>query len=468
MAPTEYDSIPYPAMPRQQTHAERLATVGKLLGMQPAPMENCRVLEIACSDGGNLIPQAYALPSSRFVGVDLAAGPIADAQRMGADLGLDNLTFHACDLRAIGADWGEFDYIVAHGLYSWVSPEVREALLAVCGERLASEGIAYISYNAYPGGHARQMLREMLLHHTRNAKTARERIAQARQFLEHILKVRALSPHWQGVQDEEARLILEQDDISLYHDDIAEWNQCFYFHEFAAAADRHGLQYLGEAEPHKMFDPKGTVVGFQGDVIDYEQYLDFMQGRRFRRTLLCRAEKSLQRQVSPEHMAGFLFSAPARRLENGQIEGARNVCIGTSNEHAVSVATALGDMYPLPASFEELAPYAGGAEVLGQMLYEMMAVGFVNVHVFDFPCQDTVTERPRASRLVRYQAARSNAVTSACHISTNLDETTRQLVGLLDGTRTQDEIAAALNFDRGREYLGPCLERMASHGLLEG
>src|SRR5579863_5593724 len=113
MAPTEYDAIPYPAMPRQQTHAERLATVGKLLGMQPAPMENCRVLEIACSDGGNLIPQAYSLPSSRFVGLDLAAGPIAGAQRMAAGLGLDNLTLRACDLREISADWGEFDYIVA-------------------------------------------------------------------------------------------------------------------------------------------------------------------------------------------------------------------------------------------------------------------------------------------------------------------------------------------------------------------
>lgn len=468
MAPTEYDLIPYPALPSQHTHADRLATVGKLFGMQPAPMENCRVLEIACSDGGNLIPMAYALPSSRFVGLDLAAGSIAAGQRAAADLGLDNLALHACDLREVGADWGEFDYIVAHGLYSWVPEEVRESLLAVCGERLASEGVAYISYNAYPGGHVRQMVREMVLFHTRHAETAQERMGQARQFLENLLKVRGPSQPWLAVRDEEARLILDQEDASLYHDDLAEWNQCFYFHEFAAAAGRHGLQYLGEAELHKMFDPKGTVGAFQGDLIDYEQYLDFMNPRRFRRTLLCRADRPLRRQISPEPMLGFLFSAPGRRLENGQIEGARKVCIETSNEAVISVATALGEVYPLPAPFEKLVSYAGSAEVLSQMLYEMMLLGFVNLHVFDFPCQRTVTERPRASRLVRYQAPRSKAVASACHIATNLDDVSRRLVELLDGTRSHDELAAALDVENAREALGPCLERMATHGLLEG
>jgi methyltransferase-like protein len=468
MASTEYDLVPYPAVPSQLTHADRLATVGKLFGMQPAAVENCRVLEIGCSEGGNLIPMAYALPSSRFVGLDLAAVPIAAGQRVAADLGLDNLTLRACDLREIGADWGEFDYIVAHGLYSWVPADVREALLTVCGERLASEGVAYISYNAYPGGHVRQMVQEMARYHTRKAETARERIRQARQFLENLMKVRVSPASWLAVRDEEARLMLAQDDSGLYHDDLAECNRYFYFHEFAAAARRHGLQYLGEAEPHEMFDPKGTLTGFQGDVIECEQYLDIMYARRFRRTLLCRADRPLLRQISPEQMPGFLFAAPGRRLENGQIEGARKVCITTSNEAAIGVATVLGAAYPLPVPFQQLVPIAGNAEMLGQMLFEMMLLGFVDLHVFDFPCRRTVTERPRASRLVRYLAARLKVVTGACHIAMNLDEISRRLVELLDGTRTYGQIAAALDVENAREALGPCLERMASHGLLEG
>src|SRR5580698_9914717 len=119
MVPTEYDLIPYPAMPRQQTHPDRLAAVGKLFGMTPAPVDRCRVLEIGCSDGGNLIPMACVLPESRFVGVDIAEEAIADGQRTAADLGLGNLELRACDLREIDDSWGEFDYILAHGVYSW-------------------------------------------------------------------------------------------------------------------------------------------------------------------------------------------------------------------------------------------------------------------------------------------------------------------------------------------------------------
>ena len=144
-APTEYDLIPYPALPRPQTHPDRLAAVGKLFGMEPAPVDRCRVLELGSSDGGNLIPMASTLTGSRFVGVDLAAGPVAAGRRMVDDLGLENIELHACDLRTIDDAWGEFDYILAHGLYSWVPEDVRERLLAVCRERLAAEGIAFIS-----------------------------------------------------------------------------------------------------------------------------------------------------------------------------------------------------------------------------------------------------------------------------------------------------------------------------------
>lgn len=468
MTPTEYDLIPYPTMPRRQTHVERLAAVGKLFGMQPAPVERCRVLEIACGDGGNLIPMACALPGSRFVGLDLAPGPIADGQRIAADLGLDNLALHAADLREIDEGWGDFDYIVAHGLYSWVPEDVRERLLEVCRERLTAEGIAFISYNAYPGGHVRQMLREMMLHHTRHAANTRERIDQARALLEHLQRARLLSPPWQAVRDEEAKLLIDRGDSGLYHDELSEYNQRFYFHEFAAAAGRHGLDYLGEAEPHEMFDPSGALAGFQGNVIEYEQYMDFLKARRFRQTLLCHSERPLRRQTSPQQMPGFLFSAPGRRLENGQIEGARGVCIGTGNEAAIRVATALGEVYPMPLSFEDLVPYAGNAEALSEMLYEMMIVGFVDLHVFDFPCQDSVTERPRSNRLARYQAARSNEVTGVCHMNIKLDEVGRRLVELLDGTRTHEEIAAGLKVDYARQILGPSLEWLASHGLLEG
>jgi len=467
MAESPYELIPYPNFPRLATHPDRLAAVGKLFGMQPAPLENCRVLEIGCGDGANLIPMACALPRSRFVGVDLAAEPVAAGMRMAADLELGNLALHAADLRDIGAGWGEFDYILAHGVYSWVPEDVREGLLALCRDHLSPEGIAFISYNAQPGGHVRQMIREMLQHHTRHAQSAAETVRLAREFLQLLKRSRLLPESWQKQRDEEVDALLDRPDGALYHDELGEYNQRFYFREFAAAARRHGLEYLGEAEPHGMFDPTRALAGFEGDIVEREQYMDFLKARRFRQTLLCRAERPLRRETSPEQMREFLFSAPGRRLENGQIEGARGVCINTRNEAAIGVATALGEVYPLPLPFADLVPYAGSMDVLSQMMYELTIVGFVDLHVFDFPCQDSVTERPRASRLVRYQAARSCYVTSACHISLQLDEGARRLVGLLDGTRTQREIAAALKLKSTWELAAP-LEWLASRGLLEG
>ncbi|HTX39769.1 MAG TPA: class I SAM-dependent methyltransferase [Bryobacteraceae bacterium] len=468
MTANPYDEVPYPTLPQPQTHPERLAAVGRLFGMRPAPVEGCRVLEIGCGDGGNLIPMAYALPASRFVGVDLAAVPIAAGKRMAADLALGNLALRACDLREIDAGWGEFDYILAHGVFSWVPEEVRERLLAVCGERLALAGIALVSYNALPGGYLRQMLREMLLHHTRHAKDAAGRIGQAREFLKLLERSHLLSPPWQALRDYEVKALLARDDGSLYHDELAGWNQRFYFHEFAEAARRHGLEYLGEAEPHEMFDPSGALGSFSGGIIEREQYLDFLKARRFRQTLLCRAGTALRRDIQPPQMREFLFSAPGRRLANGQIEGARAVRITPAGEAAVEVALALGEVDPLPLPFDDLIPYAGGAEALEQVLYAFMTAGFADLHVFEFPCQDSVTDRPRASRLVRYQAARSHFVSSACHVAVPLDEAERRLAKLLDGTCTHPEIAAALDAPGARDWLEARLEWMAAQGLLEG
>jgi len=76
-----YDEVPYPGLPLPQTHPSQLATLGFLHGLEPAPVERCRVLELGCGDGGNLIPMALDLPESEFVGIDLSAPAIATGRR---------------------------------------------------------------------------------------------------------------------------------------------------------------------------------------------------------------------------------------------------------------------------------------------------------------------------------------------------------------------------------------------------
>ena len=129
-----YDAIHYPTYPRIETHPDRLAAIGTLFGMNPAPVVSCRVLEVGCGDGGNLIPMAYFLPGSHFVGVDLAAGAVAEGNRTIADLKLRKMVLRQQDLR-----------VVAHGLYSWLPADVRDRLMTLCRELLAPRGFVYLT-----------------------------------------------------------------------------------------------------------------------------------------------------------------------------------------------------------------------------------------------------------------------------------------------------------------------------------
>jgi len=150
-----YDELRYPGRFYPQASIERMATLATLYGMDPPPVQSCRVLELGCGEGGHLLPLAHAFPDSEFVGVDLSEVSIDRARNAAAQLGLEKVHFEAGDLGAFRADADTFDYIIAHGVFSWIPPAIQEKLLEVCSRRLAPRGVAYISYNTYPAGHLR-------------------------------------------------------------------------------------------------------------------------------------------------------------------------------------------------------------------------------------------------------------------------------------------------------------------------
>src|ERR1700693_2505117 len=161
---TAHDAVMYPGSPFSQTHPDRLATIAALYGFPAAPPERCRVLELGCGDGGNLIPMAYLLPGSTFLGLDSAGAGGTRGREQIAALGLTNVTLlHVYLLEA--SNLGTYDYVIAHGVYSWVPPSVQERVLAIASEVLAPNGVAYVSYNALPGGHVRNAMRQMMLWH---------------------------------------------------------------------------------------------------------------------------------------------------------------------------------------------------------------------------------------------------------------------------------------------------------------
>src|SRR5215472_8789271 len=167
-APNPYDLVPYESYPFPRSHIRHLHAIGRLFALTPPAPDGCRVLELGGASGGNLIPVAIDHPGSHFLGIDLSARQIEAGQRQIADLGLKNIELRTGSIVDIDAGIGAFDYIIAHGVFSWVPPAVREKLLAVCRDCLAPQGIALVSHNTLPGWSPWQSLRETIRHHSRH------------------------------------------------------------------------------------------------------------------------------------------------------------------------------------------------------------------------------------------------------------------------------------------------------------
>jgi SAM-dependent methyltransferase len=473
MAENAYQQVPYLTQPMAQTHPDRLASVATLFGMTPAPVTSCRVLEVGCGSGANLIPMAHFLPGSRFTGVDLAEGPIADGRRAVEELGLTNIELHAMDLCDIGGAMGQFDYIIAHGVYSWVPEPVREGLLAMCRERLAPSGVAFISFNALPGRHVRMMFRDMVQYHTRNCDDPMERIERARALLRIAGEAQLASGPWQPMIQQEVQSMLGGDPGWFFHDDLAGVNDSFHIRDFMARATSYGLQYLGDGEAHLMFDVRNVLDGVEGDLIEREQYFDFLCLRRFRQTMLCHSEVTLRRPPGPEQMEGYLFSSPARQGE-GQIDGANGVSIPDPPPAIMRVGAMLAAAHPLPVAFERLLQAVPDRKSLRELLYALIASGFAEFHIHDFASQRQWSDRPRTSRLTAWEVARGNSVTYATHTSLKLDPIVHNLMRLMNGSRDYEALVTAFAQTDGapdeeeiRAKLPGILRRMVATGLVE-
>jgi hypothetical protein len=329
-----------------------------------------------------------------------------------------------------------------------------------------------VSYNLYPGRHIRQMLREMMFHHT-HGDAPRERVDHARWFLDWLAKSCLAPPTFRKLIEEDAATLLAYTDGGLAHDDLSEVNHPLYFRDFVAHAAAHGLQYLGDTSIDRMFDPRGLLAWLPDDRLEREQYTDFLYLRSFRHTLLCREEVPLVRSPRAETMERLCFSAPYKMVD-GDLEGAGGIRIGVNQPSVEAVARAMGACYPLPVTFQELLPYAGNAGELREMLLALISVGFAECHAYGFPCQDSVSPRPRATALARYQAQRSAKLTNVIHNLIQMDEFGRRLVLLLDGTRDRAALARDLATapdpptpEEIAAVLPERLQQLATLGLLE-
>jgi methyltransferase-like protein/cyclopropane fatty-acyl-phospholipid synthase-like methyltransferase len=473
---TAYDEIAYPSFPISYTHPDRLATVAMHFGMRPAPVERCRVLELGCSSGANLLSMAVPLPESEFVGVDLAGKPIARGRAMVEALGLKNLALRQVDLLEMAPDYGKFDYIIAHGLYTWVPPRVRDQILAICKASLQPQGIAFVSYDAFPGSYSRVMVREMMLFHNRDLHDPQQQTQQAMTLLKLLANSRVEPGTYTKLLQDEYERMSKRSREALYHDELAEVFQPVYFYQFVEHAQRHELQFLGEADFFEMHSgglspqAKEVLDKISDDIILREQYLDFMCGRAFRKTLLCHKDVPLDRSVKSASVRSFYVSSqarpssPAPSFSAGAKESFKSGSgaeLTTADPLARALLWHLIESQPQRISFEKLVsevecrarqglgfvpkPDQDLASDLADFVWGTYSAGLLNLHVYVPPFATKVSERPVASPLARLEARDGDVITTLDHRSLRLgDALQRGLVMLLDGTHDHDALRREL------------------------
>ena len=464
-----YDEIVYTSFPFPQTSPLLMQSNARLFGFIAPSPHKARILEIGCASGGNIMSIASCYPESHCVGIDYSARQIALGLSDIKAAGISNLELLHMSVMDITKEFGQFDYIIAHGIFSWVPPEVQEKILNVCNVNLAPDGIAYVSYNTLPGWNNLKSLRDVMMYHAAGFQRPAERIQQARWVLKFMNEsTKGDSSLIATAVEREIQNLEGQPDYYLFHEYLEEHNQPLYFHEFMLRAKNHQLQYLGDVSIETMFSgnlPEDTsrILATSNDIVRTEQFMDFINDRRFRQTLLCHDILDLSwtvpHSVLQEGWFVSKFSFPEgfaqHNIISGQklnFTGALNLMLSVEDPMILAMlqvfhglkkqAIRSGQLTAMAAEKLQklnfrLTPEQVAAleEKLLNTIVRYIFMGGVAFYIDQFPHATSVSAKPKASKLVRYQASVGEYVSNQRQESISVSYFQRLLLQLLDGTR---------------------------------
>ncbi len=467
-----YDTMPYPSKFFVKTHPDHLATLAEIFGMEAKNPENCRVLELGCGNGSNLISHAYSLKDSHFVGIDISSKHIKQAKKWAEELDIENVEFYELDLMKMDTEtFGKFDYIVAHGLISWIPDFVRERVFDIYEEMLAPNGIGYLSYNALPGSHIRNMVREIMRFHTRGIEEPLEKLQESIKFLSLVTEHTNERKIFQSILDFELNRHFQRDPSDIYHDDLSECYRPFYFHEFAQKLDEHDLQYLSEAEFFAMFGKNYSpeiqeFINQKEDLIEREQYLDLFCGRSFRQTVFCRQEVELNRNIDAKMLDRFYVGSPLKpESENIELtshkaekfKGQQNLGIEIEHPPTKTALHHLSEIWGKSIAMPELLQTARQKledsdyktedwekefGITRAIMYQIIqTTDLIKLRSRQIEADQEAGETPQLNKLNRWQLGIGDNVTTPFGFNISIDdEVSKKLLELLDGTRGRDEL----------------------------
>jgi len=493
-----YDAIPYIGAIAPNTSPAHMAIC--LLWHQRShdQSQQHHFTELGCGDATNLLPLAFYNPASTFTGIDSSQAELGRA-RLGAEcLGLENIQFILKDVRDLGpADLAPSDYVIAHGLYSWVPADAREAILAYCGDSLKPNGLAYISYNAQPGWAIRGLVREALMRDrtVREApveEKARRAIALAGRLIEDLPS----QDYAHAVLlAEELERVRDGKPFYVFHEYLAEVNEGFWLRDFVEDARRHALDYVCGAqfcrwEGHVPSELRAALAQRDLDYVEQEEAADLLGDRYFRASILCRgdarrSDTTHQEILEEVYIATSLgaVSDPfdlregvVEQFEGQGIAGKEPPTITIDASITKAAVVLLSAQWPFGLLLDALCAKAtemlttNGCEVLacvrlqlGNDLCTLFEAGQVDFRLWEPAHQAEILEYPQAHALARFEAEHREALTTPYHLPIPFEPGAMAFVRDLDGSRSREELRQAF----GAELVDQTLPILSRWGLLE-
>jgi hypothetical protein len=475
-----YEDVAYPGGAFPAMHPEWLASVAWLHGLPMPEVVRARVIEFGCGDGGMLIPLALAMPEARFLGVDLSPGSIARGAARAELIGLRNVSFAVGDLTtfdaraAIDAQGAPFDFVLAHGVYSWVPAVARQALLKLYAGLLSETGIGYLSFAAYPGGHLDQLLYDMACLHASRVRGGPERVASVRRFARALIDAVPNDHAVWNVLRHDLQLRLETaPDSMIAHDVISDSNERVWLHDMVARLEAAGLQHVADAALSSQIELRpAKVQAFMDlagdDPLMRAQYFDMARLARFRQIVIARKgaaptvaplqermrELKLRATITAkESVVPLTPGTPATFVSNRGLEftidesfaKAAMLAIAAALPHGLGLA-ALADASAqiLRAAGLERAIEPEPEAYLARTLIDLVGYKALMAYLHDPPVAPKPGARPLASPLARLQLANREPSVNLWLETFNVGDPVDRLMPLLDGTRDRPSLATAL------------------------
>jgi methyltransferase-like protein/cyclopropane fatty-acyl-phospholipid synthase-like methyltransferase len=504
-----YDAIPYCSFPVAASHPDRMFNTARLFGLDPVLPENARVLELGCAGGGNLIPLASQFPDASFVGVELSKVQCEYANSAIKFVGLTNIVVHQASITDISAEFGKFDYIICHGVFSWVPDFVSEAILRVASENLTDRGVVYISYNTLPGWYFRGMLRGIMQQHVQGIEDMQTKIVQARALLKFLAEANENSQAMHAVfLRSESAFFDKQPDQYVFHEYLEEFNKPYYFKEFVQKAFKHGLQFLGESNLastwiNNLSKSAAAKLASIDDSVTRGHYMDCITNRTFRETLLVPTHASINRSLSTNLLTNIRFVGQFTEVEKAdgmtvpkkesekRYTTSKGGALSTPDRSTQLAVEVLNKTYPGSVSLEELClaiedglareslPTAVSREQLATAMMHWTLSGWIDFRFLSDRLKVRDLQKPKVSSWTRSQARASDCVTNLQHQLTRISGVERLIIPLLDGTRDLDAITSEIallartgaitleSTEKGRNSNEPDLHRTAANQLVD-